>query len=415
MINKIRFDSILFPILVLPFILNYRISWLETPYWFFGLIFILLSLNIVADLYITNKIYENIKTLLFWILSFLILGGGFLSAIIVRHQTSPIYLVHDIIIQQESAIRFLIHGTNPYSADYFKTPLVNWHFSDNDTNPALYHFVMEPFYLLFALPFYFLSTRVFGFFDGRIPLFFLLFSLAYTAWKIPKNNKDKIIFSMLILFNPAMLGYNLEGRSDVFMYAFALFSFYLLREKKYLFSSLFLSFAFAIKQSIWPIFPFYFLYLFLKLKMSREFYKTFSVFLLIFLIIVLPFFFWNPKAFWDSTINYLSGSTSHSYPISGYGFSMVLYQAGIIKNVHQHFPFEIFQFIFGAPVFIFTLNFLRKNLKVNAMIISYGIFLSVYWYFSRYFNNSHLAYLSIVFLSAYFFEDKLESQKEVSQ
>lgn len=406
---KIRLDSILLPVLIFPFILNFRISWLETPFWLFGCVFFLLVFNICLDVYLSrHKSYEKIKTTLFWFISSIVIISSFVSAIIVRHQTSPIYMIHDTVLQQEAAVRFLVHGVNPYSADYFQTPLAKWHYSDFDTNPALYHFVDEPFYVIFAIPFYLFAGHVFGFFDGRIPLLVLFFISGILAWRIPKSNEKKNLFASLMLFSPAVLVYTLEGRSDIFMYTFALLSFYLLEKKKYTHSSVFLAMAFAIKQSIWPIFPFYFLYVYLKENGSKLFYKSLLFFACIFLILTLPFYFWNGRAFIDSTIGYLSGKIEHSYPISGYGFSMVLVQAGFVKDVHKYFPFELFQLVFGLPVLLVSLRILVKNKTIKTMLFAYGIFLSVYWYFSRYFNNSHMAYLSLVFVTSYFWPDKSE-------
>jgi uncharacterized membrane-anchored protein YitT (DUF2179 family) len=119
-------------------------------------------------------------------------------------------------------------------------------------------------------------------------------------------------------------------------------------------------------------------------------------------LVIGPFFIWDPKAFLESTIFYLSGSVSHSYPISGYGWGMVLRQLGIISDPHQNYPFWIWQLIFCLPFLIFLIRWLLKNPTVKNLIFSYGVFTFVFWYFSRYFNNSHLGYLSIVFLTAYF-------------
>ena len=113
----------------------------------------------------------------------------------------------------------------------------------------------------------------------------------------------------------------------------------------------------------------------------------------------------------DSTIYYLSGKTEHSYPISGYGFGKLLNQLGFIKDVHKYYPFEIWQLLIGLPLMIILLVFLKKQPNIKRLIIVYGIFLFVYWYFSRYFNNSHLAYLSVIFLTSYYWPEETENQK----
>jgi len=404
---KLKLDSILLFTLVIPFIMSYRIGPDETPYWLFGLIFLGLLSYISLDLFkLKENTFFKLKQFILWVLISGVIGSAIFSAIVVRHKTHPIYMIHDIIIQQESAVRFLLHRINPYSATYFDTPLEAWHYSDKGVNPALYHFVMQPFYLIFAIPFYLLSNRLFGFFDGRMPLFFLFFASILIAGKLVKDKSKRLLFMILIAFNPAMLGYTLEGRSDIFMFAFLLLGLYLLHTKKYFLAGLPVALSFAVKQSVWPILPFYFAFIYFKNKSLSKTLKEISLFLITFTVIVSPFFLWDPKAFLESTVFYLSGNTSHAYPISGYGIGMILSQLGIIKDAHQNYPFHIWQAVIGLPLAIILINNLKNNLNVGRLILAYGIFLFVFWYFSRYLNNSHLGYLSLVFITAYFWPEE---------
>ena len=399
--KKISFFSVMLFCLVTPFIMNYRLSPGETPYWLFGIIFLFLFLSSLSEVF---SFSEKIKDILVWALILLVLGSGYFSAILVRHRVAPVYQTHDIILQLEGAVHFFLRGKNPYATTYFGTPLELWHYSDTEVNPALYHFVMMPWYLLFSLPFYFVSVSFFGWWDGRMPLLFLFFFTLFLIWRLMKNYPEKRrIFLALFSFNPATLGYFLEGRSDIFMYAFLFLGFYLLFIKKLSLAGIPLALALATKQSAWPIFPLYLA--FLWVKAGRNFQNMIKVilpFLVTSVLVIGPFFIWDPKAFLESTIFYLSGSVSHSYPISGYGWGMVLRQLGIISDPHQNYPFWIWQLIFCLPLLIFLIRGLLKNPTVKNLIFSYGVFTFVFWYFSRYFNNSHLGYLSIVFLTAYF-------------
>lgn len=405
--KNIKLSSVLLFALVVPFIMTYRLSPGTTPFWLFSIIFFSGLFYIVLDLLsLKEKPYYFLKNIILWLVIFEVIVSAFVSAIIVRHQTAPVYGAHDIILQQEAAIRFLLDGKNPYEVTYFGTPLEKWHYSDTEVNPALYHFVMQPFYLLFALPFYFLSNPTIGFFDGRIPLLFLFISMLFLAFKLVKDEEKKHLFLILLAFNPAILGYTLEGRSDLFMFPFLFFGLYLLSLRKYFWAGIPIALSFAVKQSVWPIFPFYVAFLFFKTKNIGETFKSLTPFFLTLTAIVLPFILWNPKTFLDSTIFYLSGSGSHSYPISGYGLGMLLGELGFIKSFNGYYPFYIWQIIIGIPVLIILLNFLKKAPTVSRLILVYGIFLFIFWYFSRYFNNSHLGYLSTVFITAYFWPDE---------
>lgn len=405
--KKIKLESVLLFALLIPFIMTYRISPQETPYWLFGFIFLGLLSFFSLDLFeLKSKLLGRIKLVLFWLLVLGTIGSAFFSAIVVRHQTSPTYNVHDIIIQQEVAIRFLLHGKNPYSETYFGTPLEKWHYSDTEVNPALYHFVMQPFYLIFSIPFYLLTTRTVGFFDGRIPLLFLFFVALITIQKLVKEPDKKLLSMVIFAFNPATLGYLLEGRDDVFMFSFLLLAIFFMYRNKKILGNIFMGFAFAVKQSIWPIFPFYFAYIYFKNKNLRKTLYELLPFAVTFLIITLPFVIWNAKAYLESTIFYLSGNAANSYPIAGYGFGKVLNQLGIIKDVHFYYPFWLWQILVGLPLMIFLILWQKRNNNIQRLIISYTIFLFVFWYLSRYFNNSHLGYISMVLLTAYFWPKK---------
>lgn len=405
--KKISLSSILLFALVIPYVMTYRIGPGETPYWLFGIIFLILLLYLILDLLkINGKVYFKFKDILLWMTIVIVVGSSAASNIIVRHQTSPVYGVHDIILQQEAAIRFLIHGKNPYAVTYFGTPLEQFNYSDKEVNPALYHFVMQPFYLLFALPFYFISNHTIGYFDGRIPLLFLFFSILLISSYLVKDRQKKQLFLILLTFNPATLHYLIEGRSDVFMYAFFFLGLYLLHFKKYLLAAVPMALAFAVKQSVWPFAPFYVVFLYFKTRSVRQVIKSLVPFIIVFSVITLPFFLWNQKAFIDSTVNYLSGKTAHSYPISGYGFGRVLNELGVIKDLKAYYPFQIWQIIIGLPVLIILLKFLKESPKINRLILVYTIFLFVYWYFSRYFHNSHLGFLSMLFITSYFWPEE---------
>lgn len=409
--KRIAISSIVLFALSIYFVMQNRISPGDTPYWLFGVIFCLLLGYVVLDITsISEKIYNICKNVLLVTILTIVLGSGFLSSMIVRHETAPIYGVHDIILQQEAAIRYFVHGKNPYKETYFGTPMQQWHYSDTEVNPALYHFVMEPMYLLLPLPFYTLSNHLIGYFDGREVLWLLFGGVLLLSFFIPKDNEQKRLLVTLLAFNPAMLGYTLEGRSDMFGYFFLLLAVFLLQKKRLFWAGIILAISFLVKQSSWPIFPLYFVYLlkmgWLETKIITArlltLAKNLGGFLIVFVGVSLPFYLWDKKAYLDSTINYLSGNTSHSYPISGYGFGMVLHQFGFIKDVHMYYPFQLWQLGIGLPVLAALIYFLWKKTTVQMLLIYYSLFLFVFWYFSRYFNNSHVGYISMVLISAYF-------------
>lgn len=403
---RFSLSSILLAALIVPVIMTYSIYPGDTNYLQFGLIFVLLLGNFILDIAnISSRTYKILKILVTFLTLILAVGGVFLSAVVTRHVVAPVFEVHDIVLQQEAAIRFLLQGINPYKATYFGTFLESFNYG-NGINPALYHFVMQPLYLVFALPFYAVSIKTLGYFDGRIPLYFLYAVSLFTGFFAVKGLEKKLLFVVVLGLNPAMFLYLKEGRSDFFMYPFFLLSMFFLVRKKDIISSVFLALAFAVKQSIWPIFPLYFAFMWFRHKKIKSLTMPLVYFAITFLIFVIPFFIWDPAAFLNSTVFYLSGNTEHAYPISGYGAGVLMHQLGIIKSLDEKFPFIILQIIFVTPIFVYLLKLLRKYTTVKMLIFTYGIAIFVFWYFSRYFNNSHLAYITMIFITAYFWPDE---------
>jgi len=389
--------------LVTPVLMTYGLSTGNTPYWLFGLIFLLLGINLFLR-------KDKHRIILTWGVILLTIGSVYCSSIIVRSQVAPVHGVHDIILQLEAATRYLIRGINPYVADYFGTPLENWHYSDTAINPALYHFVMPPFYLLSFLPFYYFGAHFFSIVDGRLPLFFAFVGILLILHKVVAK-QDKALALALFAFNPATLSFFLEGRSDFQMFWWLLASLYILGRKSFVWSGILMGLAFATKQSAWPIFPLYVAYLYFSTS-KFSLIKGVLSFTVAFGLVTLPFLLWDARAFFDSTILYLSGSLPTSYPISGYGIGMVLNQFGLIKDLQQYFPFWILQLVIGLPVLVYLIYQLHKQPTVRNLLLFYGIFLFVFWYMSRYFNNSHVGFLTSIFIVAYFWPES-ETKKNV--
>ena len=203
----------------------------------------------------------------------------------------------------------------------------------------------------------------------------------------------------MMALSPSVVDYFIEGRSDVFALSWFVLALFLLDKKHVVLSSVVFALSVLSKQTIWFAIPFYFMYVG---KFSAQSRKTLVVSAIVcFATLALfagPFLLWDARAFFDSVIGYLSGSTEHSYPISGYGFSMVLQSLGLMKDIHGYYPSWMFQGLFGLPCLVIALRWLHHKPLMSRLILGYALTLSVVWYFSRYLNNSHLGYLSSVYV-----------------
>lgn len=390
-------DSVLLFALSIPVVMKYRILPIEgTPYWLFGILFLLLVVNCFLS-FIGNNRYKNwflVATLV------LVLGGPMITAMVDRAKTAPVYGVHDIILQQEAAMRKLIEGKNPYKETYFDTSLASFNYDEpgntEAVNPALYHFVMPPWYLLFPFVFYFTAIPTLGFFDGRMALLFTMVLLLVFVWYWFRDKALARLAVVLTALSPSVVDYVLEGRSDVFALSWLMGAVYLLGRKSYLWSGAFLGLSLMSKQTTWFIVPFYALFLWQQNK--KMFWYVFTVVALVVGVLTMPFVLWDARAFFESVVFYLTGNSEASYPISGYGLGMMLNEFGFIRDIHAYYPFIYWQIAFALPVLVLLAFWLSRKPAASKLIISYAVFLAVYWYMSRYFNNSHLGYLSMLFV-----------------
>lgn len=392
-------DSILLFALSIPVVMKYRILPVDgTPYWLFGILFVVLITNCLISLYSPKN--NRIKTILMIITLVIVFGGASVTAMADRAKTAPVYGVHDIILQQEAAMRKLIEGKNPYKETYFDTPLASFNYDEpgntEAVNPALYHFVMPPWYLLFPFSFYFTAIPVLGFFDGRMALLFaMVLTLGFT-WFWFRDKAIARIAIVLTALSPSVVDYVIEGRSDVFALSWLMGAVFFLGRKSYLWSGFFLGLSLMSKQTTWFIVPFYALVMWQQHR--KMFWHVFFVVVLVVGVLTVPFVWWDARAFFESVVLYLTGNTTTSYPISGYGLGMLLNEFGFIRDIHAYYPFIYWQIAFALPVLVLLSIWLLKKPSESKLIVSYAIFLSVYWYMSRYFNNSHLGYLSMLFV-----------------
>jgi len=406
------FEGALLFALIIPLMMKYTLlPTLTTPYIYFGIIFFLSIINIFIhfpDVFLFGTYTGVVKNILFWIILFMVLLGSMVSSIADRGRMAQNlnYYTHDIVLQLEAALRYLSQDKNPYKETYFGTPLESWNYQEqgvnNAINPALYHFVMPPWYLVSSYSIFWISMRTVGFFDGRMPLFIVSMALFIGVFYWLGRSSLARVGVMLLALSPATVEYLLEGRSDMFALSFLVFSFIFICRKSLIFSSIFFALALLSKQTIWFIAPLYLVYI---SKIYRD-WKKISLFIgmtgAIVLLFVAPFLIWDTKAFIESVVFYLTGNTVTSYPVSGYGLGMIFLQFGVIRDIHAYFPFFYWQIGLGIPLYVMFGYFIWKKPMLSRLILCYGVILFIIWYGSRYFNNSHVAYLSSIFLLACF-------------
>lgn len=340
----------------------------------------------------------KIKYVLIALIFLLLIGKSFVAAVRMRYLYPRTYPVHDSIIQIEQAAKFLTQGQNPYGKNYQGIGMER----DWKDNPGVFHLIYLPFYLIFSTFFLNLFNTFFGCYDERLVHLLALMIILVFLWKRKNNHVLSSSLLIVFLFNPFFSHFFISGRNDVFVMALLLLTFILLEKKYFLWSTFFFALAFSSKQTAWLLAPVYFPYLAWCLKNKKLFWQAAIIFIFTVALIFFPFLISNPQGFIDDVYRYPSGSLKTSFPIMGYGFSWLLVQLKAL-NWKDYFPFWIFQIGIGLPVLGWLINFLKKNLSEKNLIYSYGIFLFVFWFFSRFFNDNYLGFLFNLFVLAEFF------------
>lgn len=348
---------------------------------------------------------------LFLMIASLVINGVFLE-IHKRFALDPYIYIHDGAMQTEEAIKFILKGKNPYTENYFGTPLENrGGFPElNNLNPALYHLVYLPFNIIFSIPFFLAGNFLLHWFDERLVYIsiFLLFIALILKWP-NKSLERKLAFLTFFTANPLFFIFFADGRNDIFVFFWIALTIYFLGLKKNNYSSLSLALAATSKHSSWLLLPFYFAYLYYQEKKELVFWekiknvakKTYIFFVSAALIIV-PFLIWDFNSFVDDTVKYPNGTAYMSYPISGFGFSQMLLQSKLINSSVDYWPFWIIQMIFSLPLLYILLKMQKNINSLSQIIFNFSLLLMTFWLFSRFFNDNYIGFLIMLFLFALF-------------
>lgn len=395
----------------------YLLQWDKTAIGKFIFFFLFSFLYLWLDFQIASgksakkekKIRNQKRALWFTIIVFLL--STTIGARIFDKKIDHKFEVHDSQLQIEEAIIILLKKENPYSADYRYTDFGQIAANIQTTqgqflvNPALFHFIYLPFHLLASVPFYLVANSIFGFFDERMLYLCLFFGTLLILYLLPEKEEDKLVLTSLFTFNPLFLPYFIGGENDIFVIFWLVLTVYLLKKERVLLSSLTLALACASKQSVWLFLPFYYAYLFFrnsKFFNLRSLVKQTWILPVTLALIIAPFFFWNPKAFYEDIFAYPAGTITTSYPINGYGVSVLLYRLGFVNKLTDYLPMWVAQ----VPLILVSGYHLikkqRKDNSLSRLVFNYAVLIFVFLFFSRFFHDNYVGFISQLFLISYF-------------
>lgn len=339
------------------------------------------------------------------------------SAMYLRAMSAPHLFVHDNPPQVESALSYLLEGKNPYTEDYFGTPLERWPYFDQTgraLNPALYHLISLPSHLFISLPFYIAFNHFFHWYDQRIVYLVAFFTAAVFLTLLTKDANKRLVGLILFGSFSNFLHFLAEGRNDILVFSLIIAAVYFLKKEKLLLSVCFLALATTTKHSAWFMIPFYFAYIFfrasgttIKAKIRNVLMVTWPFFVIVSAVII-PFLLWDASSFIEDIYSYPAGTLVTSYPMKGVGLAGLISESKYVDSSLDYFPFWIPQVIFGLPLLLLLLWRQSKRNTLANLMTHYLFFTLVVWYFSRFFVGNYLVFITQLAVVVYMLEAERE-------
>jgi hypothetical protein len=306
----------------------------------------------------------------------------------------PLQFAHDGgVIQTEESARFLLHGVNPYAADFSRTPL-----AEVGIPGILHHNPYLPASFLIPAPLIALADAAGLRFDQR-----LVYLLLYAAgvWVAPlafRHRGAGELAQTCFALNPLVLPFLVVGRNDIYVISFLLFACVALTRRHALAFFGWLALACAVKQFAWLAAPF--LLVCAWKAWPRPALRRGLVFgAALFAALVLPFLVWGPADFIDDVYRFNAGLSRDSYPLGGtpgFGFAMLAAVLRWVPDRASYFPLTPYLLATAAPLGVLLLARLaRRPAMAGAMVAA---FLVSFWifFFSRVFNNNYFGVLAFL-------------------
>jgi hypothetical protein len=366
---------------------------------------------------------HRVKLILIYLIIGLLVIGKSMLLVNLRHLSGPASYSHDGgVIQTEVTIQYFLQGLNPYVEDYINTPMAEWGFSEYRT--ALYHYPYLPWTFLFSTPFYLAITVLTGWFDQRLVYLFLFVVTLLLAQNLVQNPQEKRLAVILIGLNP-ILGVSLIfGENDPFVLAWIVMGLWLLQKERPLLGSAAFGLACASKPTAWFLVPFWLLYVLrdcwgdrlipppadwgkhLRVLAQRSWSLPVAA-----LLVMGPWFVWNPEAMYDDVWRWSAGIGPTGYQIWGWGASNYVLAFGWVADRFEYWPFTIPAALVGLPLLFLLLH---RQVKLNSMAVmlqGYSLFLLVFFYLSRFMQPNYLGFILALLTLAVLVPEENNSKK----
>jgi hypothetical protein len=308
----------------------------------------------------------------------------------LRQSTAPWFHVNDSTYQIELGGDLLRHGHNPYGHDYSASGMERFYTYNGTVSQrvrkrevGLRHYA------------YFPGTAVTGTLWGLLPkplddyrIFIALATLAslfaVLAFRAPLA--WRLAIAAIVVCNPIAVRSAWFGQNDAPSILFMILSFALLTRRRYGLAAASLAAAVLLKQFAIVAAPFLAVMLLKQGATRPELRRAAGLFLGLLAAGILPFFLWDPSAFWQDTVKYGAGT----YKIVGYGLSAILVRLGIIADREGTYPFALLAVLVWLPLTVWLLREQWRAPERWRGAAAFSISILVLLFLGRTFNNYYL-------------------------
>lgn len=330
-------------------------------------------------------------------------------AVVSRHAAHPWNYIHDAAMQVEEAVKFLLAGKDYYGQTYAHTAMTHW-YSSPAMAAALYHTDRLPFSIVVSLPPYVLARATIGWFDERFVYLVGLFVAIAVLLRLPTSLELRLAALFGILLSPFFVPTLVYGQDDVLVLALLLLFAIGLYQERYRQAALWLGLACATKHTALFMAPPFVAFEWGRHRTAgswrprlRAMWNEGWPAAVVPVSICLPFILWNAPAFFADNIGFLAGTAPHSYPIRGvgtYGFSALVLIGRFVRSANAYYPFTLWEIAAAAPLLVIMVWRLRREPSVRDLFAMYALLLFACYFFSRFFQDSGLAYAVVALVLA---------------
>ncbi|MBI3891225.1 MAG: DUF2029 domain-containing protein [Candidatus Wallbacteria bacterium] len=321
--------------------------------------------------------------------------SAFLMA--MRAATAPGQYVHDSAVQSEEAMRFLLQGKDPYAESFANTPMAQVPFFGGK-NPALEHIVYYPGSFLLSLPLRIVVHGLTGWYDHRLFLLICYGAALWGAWRAAES-QWRCHLMVAVGLNPAFNFYLIQGANDAAVAGLLLVALALSQGGRSTRAAICVGAAAAFKQTAW-----FFGVLAVADALGRRgpgaAARAAVVMAAAMLALTLPFVVWDRAAFFDDTYAYLSGTAKESYPAAGLSIANLTASYAVDPATTRKL-FSVLQLGVVLPMLLFCAWRQARLPGADRLAWRYGLVVTAAFVCGRYFNASHLAYVSLFLIASW--------------